>query len=191
MNPSRQPFISKSTYLMRLQCQKLLLTADLLVLAKPTAPRIVLVDDTDWILDVIEMVIRHKFKNVTVQKFLDSNEAWQELQWKEPDLLITRDKMPGLTGEEIVQGLVHRRVSYPIIVGGGWPPTEDWVREYTVWNPNITYLCYPFTPAQLYEKLSAAGFCPAPKPARMCRKISIRVPTPLRICRHRNPRRER
>jgi hypothetical protein len=156
---------------------------DMLVLAKPSSPRVVLVDDENCILDIIELVIRHKFKNVTVQKFLDSHEAWQELQREDPDLLITRDKMPGLTGEEIVQDLVHRRVSYPIIVGGGWPPTEDWVREYTVWNPNIAYLCYPFTAQQFYERLFAAGFCPVLKPTRMCRKISIRMPIPLRPCR--------
>ena len=65
-----------------------------------------------------------------------------------------RDRMPWLAGEEIVRRLVDRKVTYPIIVGGGWPPTEEWVREYTAKYPNITYLRYPFTVEQLYERLS-------------------------------------
>lgn len=117
-------------------------------------PRIVVVDDEDWLLEMLESSIRNKFKNVTIQTFQDSNEAWQELLRKDPDLLITRDKMPGLTGEDMVRRLVDKKVTYPIIVGGGWPPTEEWVRKLADKKSNLTFLLYPFTMEQLYEKLS-------------------------------------
>jgi DNA-binding NtrC family response regulator len=121
---------------------------------KSRPPRIVVVDDADGCLKMFKILIRDWFKDVTLLLFSNSSEAWQELLRTDPDLLLTRDRMPWLAGEEIVRRLVDKKVTYPIIVGGGWPPTEEWVREYTAKYPNITYLRYPFTVEQLYERLS-------------------------------------
>jgi FixJ family two-component response regulator len=93
--------------------------------------RIVNVDDEEIVLDIVKAMIRAKF-DVTIQSFQDSNEAWQELLRADPVLLITDNIMPGPTGEDLVRWLVQRQVQYPIVVTSGWPPTEQWVRNYTV-----------------------------------------------------------
>lgn len=130
------------------------LPTDKLALEKKALPvRVVHVDDEDVILKMVEVVIRTKFNDVAIQSFYDSNAAWQELSQTDPDILITDDKMPGLTGEALVRRLVERKAQYPIIVTSGWPPTENWVRRYGDMNLNISLLRCPFTSEQLYRQI--------------------------------------
>jgi CheY-like chemotaxis protein len=111
------------------------------------------VNDEGWFLEMVGLAIRSKFKNVDIQTFQDGDLAWQVLSTADPDLLITDDKMPGLTGEELVRRLVEKKVQYPIIVTSGWPLTEKWVQKYADTNSNITFLHCPFTTEQLYKEL--------------------------------------
>jgi response regulator RpfG family c-di-GMP phosphodiesterase len=131
------------------------IAADALVLArKKTLLKIVLIDDEPILLKMFEQLIRGWFKDVKLLQFENSREAWHELLQANPDLLITRDKMPGMTGEEIIRHLSAKNVSYPIIVNGGWPPTEQWVRKFAKKNLKITFLLSPFTSEQFYKELS-------------------------------------
>ncbi len=114
---------------------------------------VMLVDDESFILEALEFALRAKFGNITIRKFQDSEEAWRELSQSDPALLIVRDRMAGMTGREIVGRLVERKATFPIIVGGGWPATEEWVRECANENPNVVFLPYPFSPEQLYLTL--------------------------------------
>jgi FixJ family two-component response regulator len=116
--------------------------------------KVIHVNDEDWLLEMIGQTIHSKFQNVTIQTFQDGNQAWEVLSTADPDLLITDDKMPGLTGEDLVQRLVEKKVQYPIIVTSGWPLTEQWVQKYADTKFNITFLHCPFTTAQLYKTLS-------------------------------------
>jgi len=130
------------------------MVTDTLALVRSRPLKIILVDDEELLLELIELAIRAKFKNVIVQKFQDSRKALQELQREKPDLLMTDDKMPGLTGEDIVRHLVDRNATYPIIVGGGWPSTEEWVRKIKDKKSNISFLLYPCTTEQLYAEIA-------------------------------------
>src|SRR5437868_2547471 len=60
--------------------------------------RIVIVDDMEGPLRSTEMVIRSWFKNVTVLKSQNGDEALQELAREAPDLLVTDVCHPGLSG---------------------------------------------------------------------------------------------
>src|ERR1700733_10775631 len=111
-------------------------------------------NDEDWFLEMIELTIHTKFKNVIIQACQNGNQAWQRMLRADPDILITDDKMPDSTGEDLVRQLAETGVPYPIIVTSGWPLTEQWVREYADKNLNITLLRSPFTSEQLYKELS-------------------------------------
>jgi hypothetical protein len=115
---------------------------------QPRPLRIVVVDDEDGLLKMVELLIHDWFNEVTVLTFQNPDAAWRELSLGDPDLLITRDRMPALTGQEICQRLMGRKAAYPIIVTGGWPPTEQWVREYRSQGLNITFLRSPFSTEQ-------------------------------------------
>lgn len=94
------------------------------------------------------------YKNVSVKSFLNGSEAWQALRRENPDILITMDKMQGLSGEELVERLTEKRVQYPIIVTSGWPPTQEWVKKYASANSQITFLNIPFTNEQFHKTLA-------------------------------------
>lgn len=111
-------------------------------------------DDEDWLLEMVGLAIHTKFKNVIIQTCQDGNQAWERMLRADPDILITDDKMPVSTGEDLVRRLAETGAPYPIIVTSGWPPTEQWVREYADKNLNIAFLRSPFTSEQLYNELS-------------------------------------
>ncbi|MDR3490712.1 MAG: topoisomerase C-terminal repeat-containing protein [Gammaproteobacteria bacterium] len=116
--------------------------------------QVILVTNDDGIWGMIEESITGMYKNVSVKSFLNGSEAWQALRRENPDILITMDKMQGLSGEELVERLTEKRVQYPIIVTSGWPPTQEWVKKYASANSQITFLNIPFTNEQFHKTLA-------------------------------------
>jgi CheY-like chemotaxis protein len=138
------------------------MVADTLALAKKESPqkarplRIVVVVQDEFRLEMFEVLVRHYFKDVTLLLFSNSNEAWQELAQTDPDLLITDHVMSRLSGTEILQRLVDRKATYPIIFMSGWE-TRDlliYVEECASRGLNVTMLDYIFTISEFYKELS-------------------------------------
>jgi DNA-binding response OmpR family regulator len=114
----------------------------------------VLIDDEEWLIEMMELAIRGEFKNVDLRAFQDSKKAWQELAQRDPDILITGANMGELSGEEIVRRLIEQKVAYPILVMSGWSPAEKWVKSFANKKPNISFLQKPFTTEQLHAEIS-------------------------------------
>lgn len=130
------------------------MVADTLILAKKAGLfRIILLDDEAPLMALMEKVILHRFKNVTVQKFQDGESAWQELLRADPDFLIMDMIRPGMTGWDLLPLLSQRKVKYPILVNSGYVK-EKAVRECAGSELNIAFLQKPFRPEQLYAELS-------------------------------------
>jgi CheY-like chemotaxis protein len=115
--------------------------------------RIIHVDDDECLLELVKFVITSHFKNVSIESFQNSNNAWNELSRTAPDILITDDKMQELSGEDIVSQLMTRNVSYPIIVTSGLPETEIWVNKLASTYSKISFLAIPFEHWRLFEQL--------------------------------------
>ncbi len=106
--------------------------------------RIVMVNDEEGPLRSFEHVIRHWFKDVTMLLFDNCAAALEELVQRDPDLLITDDRMPGMGGDELCQRLLAGRVTYPVILHSAWEPTEpEWVRELARRGLKISFLHVP------------------------------------------------
>ena len=61
-------------------------------------PKIILVDDEEWFQEYAELLIRKYCNDVSLLKFRNRDEAWQEITRANPDLLITdlrNDNIPG------------------------------------------------------------------------------------------------
>jgi DNA-binding response OmpR family regulator len=114
----------------------------------------VIIDDEEWLLEMMELTIRNKYKNIDLRTFQDSKKAWQELAQRDPDLLITGANNGELSGEEIVRRLIEQKVAYPILVMSGWSPAEKWVKSFANKKPNISFLPKPFTTEQLHAEIS-------------------------------------
>lgn len=118
----------------------------------PAPVRIVIVDAEEVLADVMRMLILSKYA-VDLKVFTSSFLAWQELERSDPDLLITDCIMPEMSGEEIVRGLMKRKIAYPILVMSGYLKGEV-VLGWFPGAPNISFLAKPFTPQNFYAELS-------------------------------------
>ena len=118
--------------------------------------RIVLVNDETLVNEVFHIIIRDRFPEATVLSFDNAGAALKELSQTDPDLLITDDTMPGMSGEELCQRLLHKKVTYPIIVNSAWEPTEQWVQEFSNQGLNVSFLPVPCGAASLRNLMEAA-----------------------------------
>jgi DNA-binding response OmpR family regulator len=114
----------------------------------------VLIDDEEWLVEMMELAIRNEYKNIDLRAFQDSKKAWQELAQRDPDILITGANMGELSGEEIVRRLIEQKVPYPILVMSGWAPAEEWVKSFANRKSNISFLQKPFKIEQLHVEIS-------------------------------------
>lgn len=120
-------------------------------------PRIVLVDDEDVIHEMVDIILRETLSAYTLVKFLNRDEALEELLRQPPDLLITdmlstnvpgRTEYFGMSGGELLQRLAERRVSYPILVVSGSFSISGWeayAKQFARPHLNVSFLTKPYT----------------------------------------------
>jgi DNA-binding response OmpR family regulator len=91
----------------------------------PTKPlgHILVVDDDTDIRQLSSDVLIHS--GYEVDAAADGAAAWEALQIKDFDLLITDHNMPRLTGVELVRKLRSARMALPVIMATGRLPTEE------------------------------------------------------------------
>jgi CheY-like chemotaxis protein len=129
-------------------------------------PRIVFVDDEDWIHPLVEKLIREWCVNATLLKFTNRDEAWNELLKHDPDLLITdmkSDNIPGRTenfginGFEMLRRLAARKVQYPILAVSGCFSVSGWegyAKQCANQSLRVHYLTKPFDAALFHTALN-------------------------------------
>jgi CheY-like chemotaxis protein len=136
--------------------------------------RIIHVDDEDFVLDIVSSVIARQFKNVTVDRLQNGDEAWNTLSRQNPDLLITdllNDNVPGRKGDiktsgfHLIARLAERNVKYPVLIVSGSlsnviqvdhadSKMEDYVKLLFGSRLSLSFLKKPFTTEQLVAALS-------------------------------------
>lgn len=90
---------------------------------EPNPPqRILVVDDDTSIRQLSTEVLIHS--GYEVDAAADGAAAWEALQVKAFNLLITDHNMPGLTGVELVKKLRSARMDLPVILATGRLPAE-------------------------------------------------------------------
>lgn len=129
------------------------IVADAIALAKKkSSPRIVLVDDEEWLREMFELAIRNCFKDAVVVSFADGEQAWQELSHTAPDLLITDMNRPGLNGWKMLPLLATKKVNFPILVASGYA-TENAVRQCAGSGLNFSFRRKPFSVGDFQQEL--------------------------------------
>jgi TPR repeat protein len=129
------------------------MVADTLVLVKKARPpRIVLVDDENWLREFLELVIHSCIKDAVVLSFDNGDQAWQELLSTDPDLLITDINRPGLNGLKMLSLLAARKVKFPILVASGFANKKE-LLQYAGPDLNFSFLRKPFTIAAFHCEL--------------------------------------
>jgi DNA-binding response OmpR family regulator len=88
--------------------------------------RILVVDDDDDIRRLNATgLVRSGYDVDTAE---DGTDAWDKLQYHGYDLLVTDNKMPRMSGVELLKKLRHARIVLPVIMATGIPPREEFTR---------------------------------------------------------------
>jgi DNA-binding NtrC family response regulator len=105
----------------------------------------------------VDAALRESLTDYTLVKFLNRDEAWEELLREQPDLLITdmlstnvpgRTEYFGMSGGELLQRLAERRVGYPILVVSGSFSISGWeayAKQFARPHLNVSFLTKPYT----------------------------------------------
>ena len=106
--------------------------------------RILLVDDNTVIRQLGADLLFHSGYEVDTAG--DGESGWEALQAKNYDLLITDNKMPKVSGLELVKKLRSARMALPVILASGAMPEE---LNRLPWLQLAATLWKPFTPGEL------------------------------------------
>jgi len=118
-------------------------------LQPPTRPphRILLVEDDLYSRELnAGVLIRSGY---TVDTANDGADGWKALQDQSYDLLITDNKMPRVTGLELIKKIRSEDMMLPVILASGTVPVEELNRH--PWLQLDASLPKPFTIAELLE----------------------------------------
>lgn len=109
--------------------------------------RILVVDDDDDVRQLSVDVLIDFGYEVGVAK--DGADGWEALQADSYDLIVTDNKMPRMTGIEMLEKLRSARMELPVIMATGSLPTYEFVRK--PWLTPDSVLQRPFTPEELLD----------------------------------------
>ncbi len=113
--------------------------------------RILVVDDEASLRRLITSTLASSGYHVDVAE--DGADAWEALQVKHYDLLITDNNMPKVSGVELLQKLHATRHALPVIMATGTLPEEEFARNPCL-KPAATLL-KPYTLADLLKTVKA------------------------------------
>jgi DNA-binding response OmpR family regulator len=96
--------------------------------AQTNPPRRILVvdDDPDTRQLSVDVLVNAHFE---VDAAVDGADGWQSLRAKHFDLVITDNKMPRMTGVELIEKLRYTRLPLPVIMATGQLPTQEFEQK--------------------------------------------------------------
>ena len=116
-------------------------------------PRIVLLEDEQWLAEMVGTIIRAWDREVDLSIFENGDEALRDLCRQEPDLFITDGCHPGLGGFEILRVLADRNARFPVIWSSS-PPGNPIEEDKALCNLRLFLLPKPYPVDQLVNKLN-------------------------------------
>jgi CheY-like chemotaxis protein len=98
-----------------------------IVAQKKPARRILVVDDDPDTRQLsVDVLVNSNFE---VHASVDGADGWDSLRAKHFDLVITDNKMPRMTGVELIEKLRYSRLSLPVIMATSQVPTVQFERK--------------------------------------------------------------
>ena len=119
-------------------------------------PHILVVDDDQKIRELNAKALTRS--GFLVDAVEDGAIAWDAIQQKQYDLLVTDNDMPNLTGVGLLQKLHAARMILPVILSTGIVPQEELMRH--PWLKIGAVLLKPYTFNELMDKVTNV-LCPS------------------------------
>ena len=94
-------------------------------------PRIFLLNGSKATLAQMEGLLRRGLGNARILRFTDGEQAWQEVVWEQPDLLVSDLDDHGLDGCALIRRLARNKVRSPILIVSSAGGPRLWRRRGT------------------------------------------------------------
>ncbi len=120
--------------------------------ASSEMPKILVVDDDEFVREFIKEVL--ELEHYIVETASDGMTAIEMLKATTYNLILSDIKMPGMTGNDLLQLCTNKYKSTPVMLITGKPNLEGAVE--TVKQGAFDYLSKPITPEKLCERVKAA-----------------------------------
>lgn len=114
----------------------------------PNSPHRILVVDDDGEVRRLNTEVLIQF-GYQVDAAEDGAVAWEALQLNGYDLIVTDNRMPKVTGVELLKKLRTARMELPVIMATGVLPQDEFARH--PWLQPAATLIKPYTIAQLVD----------------------------------------
>ncbi|MCL4298513.1 MAG: response regulator [Anaerolineae bacterium] len=114
---------------------------------------ILVVDDEEGVLAVLKRVLELLMPGYDISTATNGLTAWQQLQQRSFDLLLTDQNMPGMTGLELAQQIRDRLPELPIVLMSG--VTDSHIEAEAQKLGLVGFLSKPFSVQQLREMLES------------------------------------
>ena len=114
-------------------------------------PVVMVVDDEEDILDLVKLVLEEA--GFEVMPALTGHEALQMLYRRRPDLILLDVMMPDLDGMELLKILKIEESTASIPVAMLTAKIESKDKMAAMQEEAIDYICKPFTPQELVERV--------------------------------------
>ena len=111
----------------------------------PRPIRILVVDDEQDARQLTVDVLANS--GYVVEAVKDGAAGWDALQAGRYDLIVTDNKMPGMSGVEMIEQLRTARMALPVVMVTGYLPTHEYIRR--PWLKPDVILEKPFSNADL------------------------------------------
>ena len=123
--------------------------------SKIRSPKIVVIDENPFPVELMGRAIKLWFKTVELKTFQNRSEGLQEISRLNPDLLILEIVNDNKLDFNTLQILADRKVAYPIVVTSGLESPRLAVDEFATKGLNVTFLPKPFTTETFLRILEA------------------------------------
>ena len=137
----------------------------------PRPIRILVVDDEQDARQLTVDVLANS--GCAVEAVKDGAAGWDALQAGRYDLIVTDNKMPGMSGVEMIEQLRTARMALPVVMVTGYLPTHEYIRR--PWLKPDVILEKPFSNADLLSTVKKSCTRTTVGTARQhdgCRNIS-------------------
>lgn len=116
------------------------------------APLVMLLEDEMVLSQLLECCIHKKFEKADILTLRSGDEAWRVLATLTPDLLVMDWKHHGMSGGDILNGLIGRGARFPILLTSSL--FVEQLRTLGEHGLKLKYLPKPFTPHQFFDAMT-------------------------------------
>jgi DNA-binding NtrC family response regulator len=108
-------------------------------MAEDASKRVFIVDDSEDLLESLEMVLRERIPGITIDTFQQARQCLERARESPPALIVTDYFMPDMDGIEFAEKLLSFRPDLPVMIMSGYLDDKLATRMKRLPNIRVTH----------------------------------------------------